>query len=202
MKNYSFFSLKTEYWSTASGEVKPIHPLSISKREQLRRILNKLYALILQEREQDGEKSFIECYTDNAEVSACIKRCLALHNIVEDDVTPDTLFAFFMPTDATESVGFLAKFNGLEPKEIGLASKAEAETEYYRLIATLWHIESDMLKALEIAENVPADVVMALLKQKARVAKGEEGSKEELKQRAMDIIRSRQQAGAETNDNS
>jgi hypothetical protein len=176
---------KPNLFVDVEGAVRELTPISLNRREELRLLLEQVYALLeLAGSDESSEGiTFEQLYEGDAEFAYYVDRALVVSSVQREWLSLDMLYCMVLPhTDSAGVVhanGLIAELNfgSLRTRE---KNDAGEDATYLDTLAYLWYAVDDLTQALELADNdaIPASELLELiaLKQKLQQDSTEEGS--------------------------
>lgn len=155
-----------------NGQVRLIHPISLSSREELKNCLETCYERMCAE--QDTSKTFEQLYDEDKIFQFFANRAIELNGLSPTDLSLDELYPLILPYVDTEgnphNNGVLIELNyaNLDAHSKNAEGK---DTSYLDVMAVLWSNIGSLQETLNIAGNdkIPADELITLVNKYAKL---------------------------------
>ncbi len=157
-------------WQDCRGKWRKLYAAPLTKRETLRANLIELSEYLAQL--EDQTQTFIDVYDSDDYFRAIVDETLQAGGIKPEWCSHDMMLTFLLPHTNSRgeinSTGILHSLNFPQSADTA-ASGSSKPTTYADLLAMLWASVENLEMSLRIADQLPADLLVDILKAKAEI---------------------------------
>lgn len=165
------------YYQTVTGQLRAVRPLSVVDRANFfNKVLPDLGKRLMQldslRTEQGLESKKFSFYYDNDNIlRELTKECLCICGVNIDEITIDQVYEFLIEQNGDS--GWLIRIHqpiDLDP-ELALQEIFDSsEDKIASMIAALSFFTDDIMKSIELVENVPSDLLEKVLNERNKMS--------------------------------